>query len=67
MPPSKTKRKRSDTKQRLLRAAKTRSDYKYGMGGLPKERNAPRPVSLARVSILNDIESDVMPEVENEC
>jgi hypothetical protein len=37
------------------------------MGGLPKERNAPRPVSLARVSILNDIESDVMPEVENEC
>ncbi len=36
-------------KLRLLRSAKTIATAKFGMGGRPKERNAPKPITLARL------------------
>ena len=39
-----------DERLRLMRAANTKANYKYGMGGLPKgEGHKPRPITLPKM------------------
>lgn len=40
----------TDPKIRLMRSAKTKANYKYGMGGLPKGKgHEPKPVTLPKM------------------
>lgn len=40
----------TDPKVRAMRSAKTKANYKYGMGGLPKgDGHKPKPVTLPKM------------------
>lgn len=53
-------------KLRLMRSAQTGTNYKYGMGGLPKTHKAPKKITLATVKCLEDDSGDgeLMPKEE---